>query len=577
MDRRSFLHRTIKLGGALAAASIPIYSCATPVQPEDKKPDNPDDPAKLKYDREADVIVIGGGMGGCATALAACRNGLHVIMTEETKWIGGQVAAQGVPPDEHQWIETQGAPASYMEYRRRVRDYYRDYYPLTASAKADPKLNPGTGGVSKICHEPKVTYLVLQQMLAPYVNSGHLTIMYHTKAYSGDMIGDTVDSITVKNLQNGDLTVLHGKYFVDATDLGELLPLTKTEYVTGAESKSQTGEMHAPAVADPFCNQAFTYCFAMDYIDGQNNTIEKPRDYEYWKNYKPQLTPPWGPGYLLNEDYVYPSNPAQRRAAYFNPLTTAGETGFGWWGYRKIINKNNFEAGYYPSDITMVNWPQNDYFDGNIIDVSEAAFQQQIEASKQLSLSLLYWLQTECPRRDGKQGWPGLRLRKDIFGTGDGLALYPYIRESRRIKSLFTITEAHVGKDQRLAEAGSQKAAAFADTVGVGFYNIDLHPTCSGVSYIDTSALQFQIPLGAMIPIRVQNLIPACKNIGTTHITNGCYRLHPVEWSIGEAAGCLTAYSIQQGIIPHDVREDKQKLAEFQSMIRQQGLQTEWK
>ena len=34
------------------------------------------------------------------------------------------------------------------------------------------------------------------------------------------------------------------------------------------------------------------------------------------------------------------------------------------------------------------------------------------------------------------------------------------------------------------------------------------------------------------------NLLPAGKNIGTTHITNGCYRLHPVEWNIGEVAGC---------------------------------------
>ncbi|MGG2474547.1 FAD-dependent oxidoreductase, partial [Rhizobium sp. BR5] len=34
------------------------------------------------------------------------------------------------------------------------------------------------------------------------------------------------------------------------------------------------------------------------------------------------------------------------------------------------------------------------------------------------------------------------------------------------------------------------------------------------------------------------------KNIGTTHITNGCYRLHPVEWNIGEVAGMLAAYCL---------------------------------
>ena len=55
-------------------------------------------------------------------------------------------------------------------------------------------------------------------------------------------------------------------------------------------------------------------------------------------------------------------------------------------------------------------------------------------------------------------------------------------------------------------------------------------------AYIDISSLPFQVPLGALIPRRVENLLPACKNLGTTHITNGCYRLHPVEWAIGEAA-----------------------------------------
>jgi len=38
----------------------------------------------------ADLVVIGGGLGGCAAALAAARNGLRVIMTEETDWVGGQ-------------------------------------------------------------------------------------------------------------------------------------------------------------------------------------------------------------------------------------------------------------------------------------------------------------------------------------------------------------------------------------------------------------------------------------------------------------------------------------------------------
>ena len=56
-------------------------------------------------------------------------------------------------------------------------------------------------------------------------------------------------------------------------------------------------------------------------------------------------------------------------------------------------------------------------------------------------------------------------------------------------------------------------------------------------TYIDVGSVPFELPLGALLPVRTRNLLPAAKNIGTTHITNGCYRLHPVEWNAGEVAG----------------------------------------
>ena len=119
-------------------------------------------------------------------------------------------------------------------------------------------------------------------------------------------------------------------------------------------------------------------------------------------------------------------------------------------------------------------------------------------------------------------------------------------------------------------------AADFFDSVGIGYYHIDLHPTSSGNNYIDFDSLPFQIPLGALIPERMENLIPANKNIGTTHITNGCYRLHPVEWNIGESAGLLVSYALNKKVIPRAVRERKELLEEFQNFIRSQGVETRW-
>ena len=72
------------------------------------------------------------------------------------------------------------------------------------------------------------------------------------------------------------------------------------------------------------------------------------------------------------------------------------------------------------------------------------------------------------------------------------------------------------------------------------------------------------------------NLLPACKNIGTTHITNGCYRLHPVEWNIGESVGALVAFCLQEDATPHQVRADERILGDFQRALEQQGVEPHW-
>lgn len=568
MDRRNFLFLTAASGGFFL--STPPILNAKEVKAYSKKR------IPTKH-YSADIIVAGGGLGGCATAIAACRNGLHVIMTEETDWIGGQVSQQGVPPDEHPWIESHGAPLSYREFRRKVRDFYKRNYPLIPEAKKRENLNPGDGSVSRLCHEPRIAVAVLIEMLSPYLSSGKLKILTEHKIIKADVDGDWIKAVEAAHTQTGDKVVLTAPYFVDATECGDLLPLTGTEYVTGSESRKETRELHAPEIGNPNNNQAFTMCFAMDYQPGENHVIERPKNYGFWKDYVPQMNPPWT-GKLWELKYPDPSTLKPKNLGFHAEGIKTGET-LNLWLYRRIINKNNFIPGTYRGDITVVNWPQNDYFLGNIIDVSEKEFKKQIEASKQLSLSLLYWLQTEVPRPDGGTGWPGIRLRNDIMGTDDGLAKYPYIRESRRIKAVFTILEEHVGAENRKLVAGEEagkKAADFYDSVGIGYYHIDLHPTCGGDNYIDFNSLPFQIPLGALLPQRMNNLLPANKNIGTTHITNGCYRLHPVEWSIGEAVGLLIAFARNKKVSLKTVREHRDVLEEFQIWIRNQGIETHW-
>lgn len=569
MRRRSFLGRA--LGAASLAMALPPLSGADRGSFEKR--------LRKKFNRIArsDLVIAGGGLGGCAAALAALRSGLDVIMTEPTDWIGGQLTQQAVPPDEHRWIETQGCTAAYRSLRHSIRDYYRSHYPLTESARASARLNPGNGAVSPLCHEPRAALAVLEAMLAPYASSGKLRLLLEHEPAAAETSHDRITRLLVRNLRSGNTVTLEAPWFADATELGDLLPLSGTEWLTGAESRAETGEPHAPEKGSAFNQQAITWCFLVDHVAGENHVLDKPREYDFWKSHVPKLSPAW-PGPLLSLTYTHPQTLAPRTLG-FDPEGETPGLPLNLWRYRRVAARQNFIPGFLRGDLSLINWPQNDYWLGPLIGVADREKRAHLERSRQLSLSLLYWLQTECPRRDGGTGWPGLRLRGDLLGGPDGLAKHAYIRESRRIRARFTVLEQHVGLEARRGSGNSTlapRSERFKDSVGVGHYNIDLHPSATGDNYIDIPSLPFQIPLGALIPIRMRNLVPACKNLGVTHVTNGCYRLHPVEWNIGEAAGMLIAHCHRGHTEPSAVWEDHGRLAGFQGELEKSGFQLDW-
>lgn len=526
---------------------------------------------------DTSVLVVGGGLGGIAATLAALRLGQSVVLTEDSPWLGGQLTAQAVPPDENAWIETFGGTSSYRMLRNEIRNYYRRFYPLSQSAKAAAALNPGDGRVSPLCHEPKAALAAIDGMLAPYLSSGRLTVLTCTELRDVTVDGDRVTGVEFTSATFGAVAV-SARYVLDATELGDVIASSGTEWVCGAESREDTGELHAlDGPAQPLDQQAFTWCFAMDYRKGEDWTVDRPSTYDFWRRY----TPDFWPGPLLSWTDVRPDTLAPRTHPLLRDLASVtGGWGIDRWTFRRILSARTFEPGFLASDVTLVNWPQNDYWLGPLIGVDQAQRQRNLDAAKELSRSLLYWMQTEAPRHDGGAGYPELRPRGDLMGTPDGFALRPYVRESRRIAGELTVVEEHVGVDACRVAGKPAGSEVFADTIGIGCYRIDLHPsTGTGTprTYVDIACHPFQIPLGALIPVRVDNLIPAAKNIATTHITNGCYRLHPVEWNIGEAAGALAAHCIDTGLPPRAVRAKPDQLADFQHLlVHGLGIELAW-
>ena len=290
---------------------------------------------------ETDVAIISGGLGGVAAALAALSGGARVVMTEVTDWLGGQLTSQGVSaPDEHPLIEQFGGTVRYSELRARVRRHYCERYGAPRTMPDGLPLNPGNGWVSRLCFEPKVGVEVIRAMLRPYVASGQLRVLYQHTPVAAEVEDGWIKSVTLQ--RGGEGLEVTANYFLEATDLGDLLPFCGTPFVTGAEAHTDTNEPHAPAAANPNELQAMTYSFAVEYCPGESYVIPKPESYERFRN---------AGFYTLTLD----RDKTGRRFQMF----ASGDDTLPFWSYRRLLDASLLGV---PRDVALINWASNDYF-----------------------------------------------------------------------------------------------------------------------------------------------------------------------------------------------------------------------
>ena len=96
---------------------------------------------------------------------------------------------------------------------------------------------------------------------------------------------------------------------------------------------------------------------ALDYMPGEDHTIDRPQDYDFWRDYRASF---W-PGPQLSWTDVYPDTYSPATAIFHEEPFFAGRDGSDLWHYRRILARENFSEGLLDSDITLVNWPQIDY------------------------------------------------------------------------------------------------------------------------------------------------------------------------------------------------------------------------
>lgn len=398
---------------------------------------------------------------------------------------------------------------------------------------------------------------------------------------------------------------------VEATETGELLALADLPYRLGIDPRSHLEPSSSSEQADPYCTQASTYTFAME-ATATPPAHQLPGFYlEYEPFYsfdKPRFAKT--PNLVFSYRRIF-----SVQSGTADEVVNVGDISMQNWG-----GGNDYGPGTAEDNLILTRDQlqaegqlQPGGWQGGLRIAS-------LQGGEELAQGYFHWLvagTTDSKVADHpKQPWPNLKYLQGLespMGTAHGLSKFPYMRESRRLIGRdsygypqgFVITETDVSKqdfrlpyyrdtlsgpDYRnlitrmaglktldvildrvpLAEVELRtRSRIYPDSVGIGHYPIDFHP-CMQLSPPQTPGNQeregerqgatqtypYQIPLRAMIPPRINNLLVTGKSIATSHISAATYRVHSFEWSSGAAAGTTAAFVLDLGVLPYQLVEN---------------------
>ncbi len=454
--------------------------------------------AKQPNHFKTDVLIVGGGASGVTAAIQAARMGVKVLIVEETNWLGGMLTSAGVSAIDGNHQLPSGL---WGEFRDSLRAHYGGAAALE------------TGWVSNTLFEPSVGNRILKNMVAKQSN---ITVLYQTSLAS---IKKEEKGWAAKVSGSKSMSNIIAKILIDATELGDVFSKVGVKYKIGMDSKHVTNEEFAPEKENDII-QDLTYVAILKDYGPNNKIIAKP------KGYDPKV-------------FAHACD-VQDPASHDNtPIIDC----------TKMITYGKLPNGKY-----MINWPKdgNDIY-LNIIEKSPKEREELLKEAKLHTLRFVYHIQTAL-------GYKNLGLAKDEYNTKDLLPFIPYHRESRRIESLSNLTLPYI------SDPYNQKNALYRTGVIVGDYTIDHHhlknPNAPDIDFVKIKVPSYNVPLGSLIPVGVDDIIVAEKSIGVSNIVAGATRLQPVVLGIGQASGALAALAVKKSLSPKDVsiREVQQEL-----------------
>ena len=518
--------------------------------------DAPAPVADPEVELTVDVVVVGGGLGGVAAALAATDLGASVVIVEPELVLGGQLTSQLVAcPDEHPLVESVGRTRTWARLRELVR------------ARYGGAANPGGGWVSRLCATPADWLAGMEEMLRPALETGRLVVLLGQRPVA--LLGPEdqhapLGGVVVEDA-GGTRTHVRAQVTLDATETGDVLALAGG-WVIGSEGRAAHDEEHALPAADAGAEQAVTWCAALRLT---------------------HLRPASAAGRSGRHQQAGPFAAAPRDGApeHRFSLTLDGWDGTEqsyrfaapgpggrppFWTYRRMLRGSGEElpgGGARVGDVICLNWASNDYDRTGLVAHEEATR----KAARRLTADFVEWLRTDCPRDDGATGFPGLELAPDVALSGDGLAIAPYVRESRRIRREDPLT-----LDDLRPVPGSERARPQRDAIALVWYHADLHPRVGHPGSVYAPTAPAQVPVRCLLHPDRPDLLAAGKGLAATQVAAAATRVHPAEWGIGEAAGVLAALAVRKGRAPGQVVATPAGTLELQRALLARGAPVAW-
>ena len=185
----------------------------------------PSDPRDLKTDsKNADLIVVGGGLSGVCAAISAARFGLDVVLVQDRPVLGGNASSEV-----RLWIL--GATSHGGNNNR----WAREGGILTELLLENQYRNPGGNPV------------IFDSILQDWVSREHrITLLVNTAVFHTETDANYIQKLYAFNAQNSTMYHLSSKLFVDSSGDGILTHLSGAAYRMGAEESQEFDEPMAP-------------------------------------------------------------------------------------------------------------------------------------------------------------------------------------------------------------------------------------------------------------------------------------------------------------------------------------------